>query len=96
MRTGSSQAQCRPQIEFPINFYDNFCSEGGKKKGGGGVDNGCIRYNDGINSPYLAVASLDRLLTVRKHFQHVRQMSEVLIPSFSRFSKTPFSATVLK
>jgi hypothetical protein len=38
---------------------------------------------------------LDRFLTVRKHIQHVRQMSEELIPLFSRFSKTPFSTTVL-
>jgi hypothetical protein len=51
----------------------------------GGLDNVYVRKNDGINSLDIAVASLDRFLTVGKHIQYVRHMSEELIPSFSRF-----------
>jgi hypothetical protein len=48
----------------------------------GGLDNVYVRKNDGINSPDVAVASLDRWETHPTRQAHVRRIDTIILPFF--------------
>jgi hypothetical protein len=54
-------------LQHPIHYVCNYCCRKGKGGGGTGLDDVHVRYNDGINSVDVAVAPLNRFLTVGRH-----------------------------